>query len=103
MVFVDVTADWCLTCRVNEARVLNTDETRALLSEPSVIAMRADWTQRDEFIGTWLQSFGRSALPFYVVFGEAAPRGIVLPEWLTHDTVHRALINAAHTQKGRES
>ena len=103
VVFVDVTADWCLTCRVNEARVLNTDETRALLSEPSVIAMRADWTQRDEFIGTWLQSFGRSALPFYVVFGEAAPQGIVLPEWLTHDTVHRALINAAHKKQGRES
>lgn len=103
VVFVDVTADWCLTCRVNEARVLNTDETRAVLSEPSVIAMRADWTQRDEFIGTWLQSFGRSALPFYVVFGEAAPRGIVLPEWLTHDTVRRALMNATNTQKGRES
>lgn len=84
LVFVDVTADWCATCKVNERLVLETDETEELFSEHQVVAMKADWTNRDDVIAQYLADFGRYAIPFYVlyrpgqephVFGELLTRG----------------------------
>lgn len=86
LVFVDVTAAWCATCKVNERRVLETEETAALFEEHQVIAMKADWTNRDDSIAAYLEEFGRYAIPFYVlyrpddephVFGELLTRGSV--------------------------
>ena len=86
-VLVDVTAEWCLTCKVNEALVLNQPGIVALIRDRHVIAMRADWTRRDDAIEAYLQSFGRYGIPFNAVYGPGAPRGIVLPELLTGTAV----------------
>lgn len=95
VVFVDVTADWCLTCKANKALVLDRDPVASRLREPGIIAMQADWTRPDETISRYLESFGRFAIPFNAVYGPGAPEGIVLPELLSTEVVIEALSDAA--------
>ena len=95
MVLVDVTADWCLTCKVNKAAVLGRGPVAALLGDGSVVAMRADWTSPDPAIADYLASFGRYGIPFNAIYGPAAPEGIALPELLTDDTVLAAVHQAS--------
>lgn len=68
LVFVDVTADWCFTCKVNEKLVLETPEVAGAFQRHSVVAMRADWTNRDDRIGTFLADHGRYGIPFYLLY-----------------------------------
>ena len=95
VVFVDVTAEWCLTCQVNKATVVYRGEAIKRLSAPNVVAMQADWTRPDENIANYLASFGRYGIPFDVVYGPGAPDGVPLPELLTEDAVLTALNQAA--------
>jgi suppressor for copper-sensitivity B len=67
-VFVDVTADWCFTCKVNERLFLETREVADAFERHDVLAMRADWTRRDESIARYLADFGRFGIPFYVMY-----------------------------------
>lgn len=90
-VFVDVTADWCVTCKVNKALVLDKDAVAARLNGKDVIAMQADWTRPDPVITAFLQRFNRYGIPFNVVFGPQSPEGRTLPELLTRDAVFGAL------------
>lgn len=93
-VFVDVTADWCLTCQVNKALVINRGRVAEILGEGSIIAMKADWTKPDPAISDYLKSFGRFGIPFNVVYGPAAPQGVPLPEILTESSVLAAFEKA---------
>ena len=86
-VFVDVTADWCVTCIVNKQLVLDVGASADRLRRPGVVPMKADWTKPDEAIALYLASFGRYGIPFNVVYGPAAPDGIVLPELLDEAAV----------------
>jgi len=87
IVFVDVTADWCLTCQVNKALVLNIGAVRDRLGSDNVVAMKADWTRPDPRITRFLADFGRYGIPFNVVYGPGAPEGVPLPEILTEGKV----------------
>jgi suppressor for copper-sensitivity B len=91
---VDVTAAWCLTCKVNELAVLERSPVADRLRNPDVIAMRADWTRPDPVVTAYLQSFGRYGVPLNVVYGPGAPKGIALPELLTTDAVMDAFQRA---------
>lgn len=94
-VFVDVTADWCLTCQANKKLVVNRGAVAQRLRDTgSVVAMRADWTRPDADIAAFLASFGRYGIPFNVVYGPGAPEGITLPELLSEGTVLDALDRA---------
>lgn len=93
-VFVDVTADWCVTCKVNKLLVLDAEPVRARLRGASVVAMRADWTRPDPGIAAYLGSFDRFGIPFNAVYGPSAPGGIVLPELLRTDAVLDAIDRA---------
>jgi suppressor for copper-sensitivity B len=93
-VFVDVTAEWCITCEVNKRLVLNRAPVADRLSRPGIVAMRADWTRPDDGIARYLASFGRYGIPFNVIYGPGAPAGIALPELLDTDTVLDALERA---------
>jgi suppressor for copper-sensitivity B len=95
VVFVDVTADWCLTCKVNERLVLDGAEVREALDQPGVVAMRADWTRPNPTIAAYLGRFGRFGIPFNSVYGPGAPSGVALPELLTPGIVTAALAQAA--------
>jgi suppressor for copper-sensitivity B len=98
VVLVDVTAQWCLTCQVNKKLALERGKVMQLFDPLSdhggVIAMRADWTRRDDDIAAYLAEFGRFGIPFNVVYGPAAPRGSVLPELLTPARVVEAITRA---------
>jgi suppressor for copper-sensitivity B len=93
-VFVDVTADWCLTCKVNASLALSPAAVRRQLAAPDVVAMRADWTRPNSAIARYLREFGRYGIPFNVVYGPRAPQGVVLPEILTPAIVLRGLAQA---------
>ncbi|HVA35838.1 MAG TPA: protein-disulfide reductase DsbD domain-containing protein [Stellaceae bacterium] len=94
-VFVDVTADWCLTCKVNASLALAPASVRQRLAAPGVVAMRADWTRPNPAIARYLREFGRYGIPFNVVYGPRAPQGVVLPEILTPGMVLGGLAQAA--------
>jgi suppressor for copper-sensitivity B len=98
VVFVDVTAAWCLTCKANELAVLDRAPVADRLRNPSVVAMRADWTRPDPIVTAYMQSFGRYGVPLDVVYGPGAPAGIVLPELLTPGAVMHAFERAAAGQ-----
>jgi suppressor for copper-sensitivity B len=93
-VFVDVTADWCLTCQANKRLVLSNTGMAARLNT-TAIAMQADWTRPDPAIAAYLASYGRYGIPFNIVYGPGAPAGVVLPELLSSDDVTAALDRAS--------
>ena len=80
-----------MTCKVNKALVIDTDEIRRWLKQKNVVGMRADWTSPDPIISTFLQRFMRYGIPFNAVFGPNAVHGIVLPELLSKHSVIAAL------------
>jgi thiol:disulfide interchange protein DsbD len=94
-VFVDFTADWCLTCQVNERVVLRDAEVQERLREKGVVVMRADWTRHDPRVTEALAAHGREGVPLYVFYGAgpgAEPK--VLPEVITPGIVLDALDDA---------
>ncbi len=82
-VFVDMTADWCLTCKVNERLVLNDAEVMALMQAKKITLIKGDWTQRNEEITRFLNRYDRVGVPFYVLYSPQHPQGLALPEVLT--------------------
>jgi suppressor for copper-sensitivity B len=95
VVFVDVSAAWCLTCKVNEAAVLDRAPVAARLFGPGVVAMRGDWTRPDPALARYLQGFGRYGIPFDAVYGPGRPAGETLPELLSANAVLQAIDRAA--------
>jgi suppressor for copper-sensitivity B len=94
VVFVDVTASWCITCQVNKKLVLNRGDVADRLAQPAVVPMRADWTRPDAGIARFLADHGRYGIPFNIVYGPGAPDGIALPELLTEGAVMDAMTRA---------
>ena len=86
-VFVDVTAEWCITCVVNKTLVLENADIADLLNRPGVVAMQAYWTRPSDSISAYLAQFRRYGIPFNAIYGPDNPRGIVLPELLTTSSV----------------
>jgi suppressor for copper-sensitivity B len=95
-VFVDVTADWCITCKANKALLIDPPPVSTLLNQGNVVAMVADWTKPDPAISRYLAHHNRYGIPLNVVYGPKAPAGIVLPEICTAETIVQAIRQAAH-------
>ena len=68
LVFVDVTADWCFTCKVNERLVLETEPVADAFERHQVVPMKADWTNRNDTIAAFLEDHGRFGIPFYMLY-----------------------------------
>lgn len=90
-IFVDVTADWCLTCQVNKRLVLDVEPVAALAGGNGFLPMKADWTKPDPRIAAFLARYRKFGIPFNIVYGPGAPGGIVLPELLTAEGVAQAI------------
>ena len=90
-VFIDFTAAWCLTCQVNERVAINTSEVIKKFNDKNIVALKADWTSRDDEITKALARFGRNSVPLYVLHAENLEEPIVLPEVLTTGIVLNAL------------
>lgn len=90
-VFVNMTADWCVTCKANEARVLSQPAFKAALAEANAVYMVGDWTNVDPAITEFLEQHGAVGVPLYVVFRAGEPEGRVLPTILTEASVQAVL------------
>jgi thiol:disulfide interchange protein DsbD len=89
-VFLNITAAWCITCKVNET-VAFRSAFREALARDGITYMTADWTRRDPAITAYLERYGRAGVPLYLVFPEGDGPAAVLPQILTEDLVVRAL------------
>ena len=89
-VFINATADWCITCLTNEQITLGKPAVRAKLKE-KVIYLVADWTNEDPAITALLQEYGRNGVPLYLLFDGKSPVASVLPQLLTPGIVLDAL------------
>lgn len=90
-VFVDFTADWCLTCKVTEATVLNTSRTQALFKSHNTALFRADWTLQSPEITAELARHNRKGVPLYLLYRPGQPQPVILPQILTYATLQSAL------------
>jgi DsbC/DsbD-like thiol-disulfide interchange protein/cytochrome c biogenesis protein CcdA len=85
-VFLWFTADWCLTCKVNESVAIEREATRAAFEKAGVVAMRGDWTRRDPEITRFLTAHGAGGVPLYVWYAPGED-GEVLPQVLGPDSL----------------
>ncbi|MBN4076413.1 thioredoxin family protein [Gemmatimonas aurantiaca] len=100
VVFVDVTAEWCLTCKFNEKLFIETDEMRARIKDNGIVSLKADWTNRNTEIGEFLARYGRSGIPFYIIFyGGSMDNFITLPVTITEGMLAEKLDEALSKNK----
>lgn len=95
-VFVEMTAAWCITCKLNHATSINVQATRDLFAAQDVAFLVGDWTNRDAEITAYLQSFGRSGVPLYVFYPApidgVRPDAVLLPQLLTPSIVEDVVL-----------
>ena len=92
-VFVNATAAWCITCLVNERVALHSPAVADAFARKGVVYLKADWTSKSPKIAALLESFGRSGVPLYVVYGKTAANPQVLPQILSERTLIEAVDN----------
>ncbi|MCZ4058369.1 protein-disulfide reductase DsbD family protein [Pantoea sp. LMR881] len=97
-IFIDVTADWCITCKINKSRVLASADVRNALAAEDVVLLRGDWTHADPILTQFLQRRGSVAVPFNQIYGPAMPQGQILSPLLSRDAVLSALSRAKEKQ-----
>ncbi|MEX1830070.1 protein-disulfide reductase DsbD family protein [Luteibacter sp. CQ10] len=95
-VLVDMTADWCITCKANERAVLDTQAFRDLLKKTGTVYMKGDWTDVNATIGAFLEQYHSVGVPLYVVYPKGGGDGRKLSTVLTYDRVEQALAAATH-------
>ena len=97
-VFVNMTAAWCITCKVNEKVALDTQATHELFADQNVLYIKGDWTNHNAEIAEYLGRYGRNGVPIYVFYGapDAAtgqrPDAVVLPQILTPEIIKNTII-----------
>ncbi|TXK80311.1 protein-disulfide reductase DsbD family protein [Rheinheimera tangshanensis] len=89
-VLVNMTADWCITCLVNERVALDTDSSKAAMALYNLTYLKGDWTNKDPAISAYLRQFQRDGVPLYVLYWPGQPPE-VLPQILTPDSLRQAL------------
>jgi thiol:disulfide interchange protein/DsbC/DsbD-like thiol-disulfide interchange protein len=103
-VFVDFTADWCLSCKVNEKVALSSNEVADRFKGLGITLLKADWTLRDEPIAQALAKYGRNSIPLYVLYsGKGMEDYVFLPEVLSPGIVLDALDKLAKERKAEEA
>ena len=91
-VLVDFTANWCLSCQVNERVVLDRPEVEKHLQDSGIALVRADWTHHDDDIARTLAQLGRSGVPAYALYpADAGQPPVLLPEVLTSNILYDAV------------
>jgi thiol:disulfide interchange protein len=90
-VFVNFTADWCVTCKVNEVSVFSDARVKAAFDGDKVVYLIADWTKRDANIARALASHGRVGVPLYLVYKPDIANPTILPQILSPQTVLNAI------------
>ncbi len=100
MVFVDFTADWCITCKTNKLVALSRDGFLDAVDKYDVALLQADWTNEDPDISRVLRSFNRSGVPLYILYpANPTAEPVVLPQILTQSMVISAMAETANGEK----
>ena len=94
IVFVDITADWCITCKVNDILVLDSKKVKNLFNSENVVLMRGDWTHEDENISSFISKWQRFGIPLNVIYGPSVEKGILFPEILTKNLIEKNVLKA---------
>jgi thiol:disulfide interchange protein DsbD len=95
MVFIDFTATWCATCKVNEATAIHTDATRELFEKLEVFTVKGDYTVYKPTIAQWLERFDEPSVPLYVVIPPGRPdEAFKLPPLISESDMRAALCRA---------
>ena len=96
-VFVDFTAAWCVTCKVNERLALSSHRIKKAFLDREITFFEADWTRRNSEITQALAQYGRTGVPLYLLYPEGNPDvpPVILPQILTESIVLEALEKAA--------
>lgn len=82
-VFVDIYADWCTTCKINDRLVINTEEIQNLFKENRIVLLKGDFTNGDPEIASWMKKNGKAGVPVYAFFRNSETPAVFLPELLT--------------------
>lgn len=96
-VFVEMTAAWCFTCKINHTIAINVNSTKALFKQKDVHYLIGDWTNYDEEITGYLAQYGRNGVPLYVYYAprssnqEERPKPLILPQVLTPGIVQETI------------
>ena len=99
IVFVDITADWCITCKANKNFIIDNKEVMKLLANDNVVLLVGDWTEMDKKLTKYINSFNKYGIPLNVIYGPKAKDGILLPELLSKTAIKEALIRAGLEEK----
>ena len=90
-IFVDFTAAWCVTCKVNEKVVLDQNRTQKLFADTNTAFLIADWTNKNDTIAQELAKYGRAGVPLYLVYNQNSVNPAILPQVLTYDVIKDAI------------
>jgi suppressor for copper-sensitivity B len=90
-ILVKVGADWCLTCKYNDLMTFDIDYIKDEFEKNGVFVIDIDWTRYQSDVLHFMQKFGRSGLPFYVLFSKKYPDGVVLPEIINYNDLSRLM------------
>ena len=91
VLFIDVTADWCVTCQFNKVNILEKENIKILFKKNDIKLIRADWTKPDKNIDNFLKKFNKFGIPFNIFFSSKYPDGIILSEILTEKEIRKAI------------
>ncbi len=90
-IFVDFTAAWCVTCKVNEKLVLSQSRTETLFKDTNTAFLVADWTNKNDVIAAELAKYGRAGVPLYLVYHQNSVNPVILPQVLSYDVIREAI------------
>lgn len=94
-VFINLTADWCITCLVNERVALSSEKVTQLINDQGIVYMKGDWTNNDPQITALLNQFQRSGVPLYLVYPRGSGPAQILPQILSESIILEALTQAS--------
>ena len=90
-VFIDVTAEWCLNCKLNKKLVLESQEVIEFFYKNNIKLITADWTFPDQEIFEFLQKYNRYGIPFNIFFSDNYPKGYIFSEILNKSQLIKIL------------
>ena len=90
-VFVDVTAEWCLSCAVNKKLVLDQEDIKNLFKNRDIKTLRADWTDRNDNILNYLNTYNKYGIPFNILYTTSKPDGFIFSEILSKNQIRNAI------------
>ena len=102
LVFLDITADWCVTCQINKLVVMNNTEVNKFFEDNNVNLMRADWTDKNSNILNFLSNYNRFGVPFNIVYGPENKDGTILSELLTKEAVFKEISSLRRSNENKE-